>query len=162
MAARYAAGTEVPIDRSRTEIESTLRRYGATGYAYGWEGDPAVVGFVVRGWQVRFELPVPTPDEERFRLTPTGKKRTASAAKAEHETAVRQIWRVFAFMIKAMLEAVEAGLIDFEQQFLAHIVLPGGRTVGQEVGEKVAEACQTGQVPELLPTYQHAITVGRS
>ena len=39
--ATYAAGTEAPSDRSRTEIERTLKRYGARAFAYVWEGDEA-------------------------------------------------------------------------------------------------------------------------
>ena len=39
MAGRYAAQTEVSSDRSRAEIERTLRKYGATAFAYGWEGN---------------------------------------------------------------------------------------------------------------------------
>lgn len=32
MAGRYATNTDVSSDRSRAEIESTLRRYGANGF----------------------------------------------------------------------------------------------------------------------------------
>jgi hypothetical protein len=31
---RYAEKTNVPSDKSRAEIESTLRRYGAEGFIY--------------------------------------------------------------------------------------------------------------------------------
>ena len=37
---KYAATTDVPAEKSRAEIEATLRRYGATGFAYGWESLP--------------------------------------------------------------------------------------------------------------------------
>lgn len=33
----YAAGTTVAPAKSRAEIEHTLERWGATGFAYGWE-----------------------------------------------------------------------------------------------------------------------------
>jgi len=36
MPGKYAAKTEVPEHQSRTEIERTLTRYGATAFAYGW------------------------------------------------------------------------------------------------------------------------------
>lgn len=34
---RYASSTSVPMERSRLEVERTLQRYGATGFAYAWE-----------------------------------------------------------------------------------------------------------------------------
>lgn len=34
---------------------------------------------------------------------------------------------------------------------LAHIVLPGGRTVGESTIPAIAAAYETGKVPELLP-----------
>jgi hypothetical protein len=34
---RYASGTSVTQDRSRTEIEQTLVRYGASAFMYGTE-----------------------------------------------------------------------------------------------------------------------------
>jgi len=33
----YAEDTRVPIERSRSEIERTLERYGATAFSYGWD-----------------------------------------------------------------------------------------------------------------------------
>jgi hypothetical protein len=51
----YAAQTSVSADKSRAEIERTLTRYGATSFAYGWQGSQAMVGFVMAGRQI----PVP-------------------------------------------------------------------------------------------------------
>jgi hypothetical protein len=72
---RYAAETSVPADRSRAEIESTLRRYGATKFAYGWvEGDTgdqiAQLVFEAHGRRVRFRLPLPAKAQYGFALKP--------------------------------------------------------------------------------------------
>ena len=160
MAARYAAATDVPTDRSRAEIEKTLRRYGAKSFAYAWDEGRAMVGFVAHGRQVRFMLPMPDPSDREFTVTDTGRRRSETAAEAAYETAVRQIWRVFALVVKAKLEAVAAGLVSFQAEFLAHIVLPNGQTVGDAVDGRVDEAYATGQVPALLPDYRRAITTG--
>jgi hypothetical protein len=157
MASRYAPGTEVPTDRSIAEIRKTLRRYGATSFAFGEDEHGAVVGFAAHGRQVRFVLPMPDPRDREFTLTPTGKHRTDAAAEGLYEAAVRQVYRVFALVIKAKLEAVESGLVAFQSEFLAHIVLPGGMTVGDVVDGKVDEAYRTGDVPALLPDYRRAI-----
>jgi hypothetical protein len=150
---RYAERTEVSSDRSRAEIEKTLRRYGASQFAYGWDRTGAVIGFTMEGRQVRFVLPLPDPADAEFTRTPTGRSRSGSAADTEYERAVRQRWRALSLVVKAKLEAVAAGIAIFEDEFLAYTVLPGGETVGQRVGPAVAEAYRTGQVPALLPSY---------
>lgn len=160
MTARYAAGTEVTSDRSRAEIERTLRRYGATQFLYGWSGSRATLGFTAHGRSIRFELPLPDPDDREFTRTDTGRDRSATAAAEAYEKAVRQRWRALALVVKAKLEAVAAGISTFEDEFLGATVLPGGATVAEEVRERVADAYRSGQVPELLPNYRRAIEAG--
>ena len=53
-------------------------------------------------------------------------------------------------MIKAKLEAVESGISVFEEEFLAHLVMPDGKTVGQSILPQVEAAYQTGKMPSLL------------
>ena len=149
MTARYAESTTVPSDRSRAEIEKTLARYGATTFQYGWQQDRAAIGFVMSGRQIRFILPLPDRDNPDFTRTPTGKSRTATAAEAAYEQAVRQRWRALALMVKAKLEAVASGIVTFEEEFLPHTVLPSGRTVAQEIMPAVESAYATGAVTPL-------------
>ena len=149
MSARYAESTTVPSDRSRAEIEKTLARYGATTFQYGWQQDRAAIGFVMSGRQIRFILPLPDRENPGFTRTPTGKSRTATAAEAAYEQAVRQRWRALALMVKAKLEAVASGIVTFEEEFLPHTVLPSGRTVAQEIMPAVESAYATGAVTPL-------------
>lgn len=155
--AKYAANTEVSSDRSRAEIEKTLNRYGARQFMYGWDEQQAIVGFVIHNRQVRFVLPMPDRDDKEFRLTPTGRDRAASQIAQVYEQAVKQRWRSLALVIKAKLEAVESGIVTFDAEFLAHLVLPNGQTVGDQVMPAVAEAYATGHTPQLLPATQRAI-----
>ncbi|EUA65496.1 hypothetical protein I553_10793 [Mycobacterium xenopi 4042] len=120
-------------DRSRAEIERTLQRYGARGFMYGWDETRAVLGFIIHDRQVRFILPLPDRDDPEFNRTATGRQRTAKAAGEAYEQAVRQRWRALALVIKSKLEAVETGIVDFTSEFLAHLVLPSGETVGDAV-----------------------------
>lgn len=150
--AKYAANTAVASEASRAEIERTLRRYGATEFAYGWKADRAVIGFAMADRHVRFELPLPDRNARRFTHTPTrGTPRSAEAQEREYEQAVRQSWRALALVIKAKLEAVDAGITTVEQEFLAHIVLPDGSTVGQWAAPQLAEVYGSRQMPQLLP-----------
>jgi len=153
---RYAANTTVPSDRSRAEIEATLRRYGATAFGYAWEGEgashAAAVMFRIANRAVRFRLPMPDPKERRF--THTGERnisRSRVAAEAEYDKAIRQAWRALLLIIKAKLEAVAAGVVSIESEFLAHTVLPNGTTVGEWVLPQIEQAYERDQMPALLP-----------
>lgn len=151
--ARYAVSTEVPADRSRSEIERTLQRYGASHFAYGWGPDGATVGFTAAGRHVRFQLPMPDRDDPAFTRTETGRDRSPTAAQAAWEQACRSSWRALALVVKAKLEAVSAGITTFEAEFLAHIILPNGLTVGEWAAPQLEAVYADGgrSMPALLP-----------
>jgi hypothetical protein len=154
---RYAARTEVTSDRSRTEIERTLSRYGATAFMYGWQGGQAVIAFEAHGRQIRFHLPMPDRQSGEFTRTQTGRPRSTSAAASEYDQAVRQRWRALTLVVKAKLEAVAAGIVSFEDEFLAHTVITGGATVADWLQPQLEQAYSTGEMPGLLPQPQYAI-----
>lgn len=159
---KYATDTQVQPETSRAEIERTISRYGASQFMFGWgeqEGtEVAVIAFQAHGRQVRFHLQMPDKDDRQFRLTESGRVRTdKKAIDAAYQQAVRQRWRALALTIKALLEAVEVGLVSFEEAFLAHIMLPNGESVGQNILPKVATAYETHVMPSLLPDYPKAI-----
>jgi hypothetical protein len=142
--ARYAERTTVPVERSRNEIERTLARYGAEQFMYGWTSQGALIAFVVRldsgqKRQVRFELPLPSRDEQRFQYHSRG-KRTPAQAEALWEQASRSAWRALGLVIKAKLEAISAGIASFEDEFLAYTMLPDGQTVGSWLGPQMEAA----------------------
>jgi hypothetical protein len=141
---RYAAKTTVPVERSRNEIETTLARYGASQFMYGWDKAGAVIAFIVtpepdKQRQVRFQLPLPSRDERRFTHHSRG-PRTATEAERQWEQACRQRWRALNLVVKAKLEAVESGIATFEDEFLSYIMLPDGGTVGQLLGPQLDAA----------------------
>ena len=126
----YASNTTVSTDKSRAEIERTLQRYGASSFGYGWEDDRAAIAFTAQDRQVRFVLALPDKNDRRFTHTEAkGIKRPPSQAAEQWEKACRQRWRALALVVKAKLEAIEAGISTFEDEFMAHVVLPDGSTV---------------------------------
>ena len=150
----YASHTTVTADRSRSEIEQTLTRFGADQFLYGWDNEQnaAVVQFRAKGRMIRFTLPLPDKDDERFTLTPTGRRRRdGTGALKEWEKATRSVWRSLALVIKAKLVAVEDGITEFEEEFLAQIVLPDNTTVGTWVLPQVERAYEIGEMPMALP-----------
>jgi len=147
----YASETSVDSGKSRSEIERTLTRYGATSFSYGWESGRAAIAFVADGRQIRFVLPLPDRNQREFTHTPSTKRpRTPLQAEAEYEKAVRQRWRALSLVVKAKLEAVNAGIVTFEQEFYAHTVLPNGQTVYEHTRDAVDDAYLTGTVPPML------------
>jgi hypothetical protein len=146
---RYAADTSVPVERSRAEVERILRRYGASTFAYGWEGSRSVIQFDYSGRRIRIVMDMPDPAE--FHKTPTGQRRSASAAQVAWEKACRQRWRAFVLVIKAKLEAVESGITTVEDEFLAWTVLPDGRTFGEWARPQLDAAYSANTMPVLLP-----------
>ena len=148
---RYAEDTTVSSDKSRLEIERTLARYGAKQFVYGWEEGRALIGFSMHDRQVRFVLQMPDRDDREFTHTPArGTKRSSAQIEAEYEKAVRQRWRALALVVKAKLEAVESEISEFEDEFLAHIVLPDGQTVGAFMRPQVERAYALGTMPGML------------
>lgn len=148
---RYAQNTEVSADRSRSEIEKTLQRYGAQGFGYGWQGNQAMIEFLFNGKKIRFVLQMPDRSADEFKLTPSGKhERSDAQAFAAWKQSTRQRWRALALAVKAKLEAVEAGIATFEAEFLAHIVMPDGRTVAEHTLPVIEQAYLSGETPRLL------------
>lgn len=149
---RYAENTSVSSDRSRAEIEQTLARYGADQFMYGWDQSNAVIMFQAHGRRVKFVLPLPDKTSREFTHTPgRNLARSPQQALEAWEQACRQRWRALALVIKAKLEAVEAGITEFEDEFLAHVVLPNGSTVGDWAKPQLAIAYEAGSMPALLP-----------
>lgn len=127
---KYAVHTKVPAVQSRAEIEKTLARYGAEGFLYGQADGNAMVMFRMNDRHIKFTVPLP-----------------------EGEKPIRQRWRALLLVIKAKLESVESDIETFEAAFMANIVLPDGKTVGEIMRPQIKSAYDTGNMPPLLPHY---------
>lgn len=149
MAGTYAKDTSVSQEKSRSEIEATLRRYGATSFYYASEQTAAMIGFKISDRMIKFILTMPDPKSREFTHHSRG-ERTASAAHEAWEQAGRQRWRALALVIKAKLEAVSAGITTVEDEFLAHTVLADGQTVGDAMRPQLEEHYRIGGPPSLM------------
>ena len=151
----YARNTTVSAIRTRNELEETLERYGADGFAYATQGSLATVIFAMENRRIRFMLEL--PDQEDFRYTNhrQPRLRSAQAQHEAHDQACRQRWRALLLVIKAKLEAVTAGIATIETEFLANIVLPDNTTAGDWMIPQIDQAYRTGEMPPLLPAAGH-------
>lgn len=145
----YASKTTVSIDRSKSEIEKTLGRYGASAFMYMTGAKGAAIAFSAHERQIR--MMVPMPDREKYTHDKRGHKRPNSAVDNAWSQAAKQRWRALALVVKAKLEAVESGVATFETEFLPYTLLPGTKhTAAEELLPKIEEAYKTGRPPQLL------------
>ena len=54
-------------------------------------------------------------------------------------------------IVKAKLEAIEAGISTIEREFLADVVMPNNQTVGQWLAPQIEQVYLSGKMPPLLP-----------
>lgn len=159
MKPQYAKDTDVPVERSRAEIESTLLRYGADQFMYGINRDRAMIAFRAQGRHIKFLLPLPDRQAREYTHRRVNQHESTAVPVAPEEAhrkweqACRQRWRALNLCIKAKLEAVAAGITTFEDEFMAHIVLPDGATVAEHVRPSIEQAYTTGKMPPLLPHF---------
>lgn len=98
---------------------------------YGIREGAALIMFRAHNRHVKFMLPLPECDEREE----------------------RRRWRALALVIKSKLEAVSTEIVEFEDEFMAHIVMPDGKTVAQHARPMIEQAYDTGNMPALLPYY---------
>jgi hypothetical protein len=146
--ARYAATTRVPVDRSRAEVQRVLRRYGATRIAEAWAPGAAAVQFEIGGLVARIEVPMPTSIQIAADLR--RKRPTDAALRRAVTQAERQRWRAFVLLLKAKLESVALGVVTFEREFMPHLMLENGTTVGAAM-EHALRAGETRLATPALP-----------
>lgn len=146
----YAANTEVPVEKSRAEIERLLTRHKCNKFMAGVDHDQhlATVQFEAHNRIVKFNIALPNPADPKYkRMKNSYLQRTASGVAKVVEQEERTRWRALLLVIKAKLEAIESGIATFEDEFLAHVLLPNQQTVAEYIGPTVAQIYETGRMP---------------
>lgn len=146
---RYASNTTVSAEKSRIEIERTLARYGAGAFMYGTKDSRAIIQFEMTGKRIRFDLPLPSMSN--FEKDGRRAKRSRERQLVAWEKSCRQKWRALSLAVKAKLEAVDSGITTFEEEFMAHIVLPDGSTAGAWMIPQIENAYLSKTMPLMLP-----------
>jgi hypothetical protein len=165
----FAADTEVPVDRTRREIDALLVKHGAAqrGFFDDDASGRAVVFFSMGGRQIRLTVPLPKPSDfpdpklhwmdaaEHGKELPHGWKsmphtRRAAWVQSKIDQVARSRWRALLLITKAKLELIELGMSSVEREFLADVVLPNGQLVGEAMRVALEEAYASGSMPPLL------------
>lgn len=137
--------SNTPVAKSQEDIRRILLKYKASGVQFSedWEKRMLLIRFIypIAGNPhiVLFKVPIPKADS----LTPSGRRRKASALQilqAQHE---RGVWRAVYWAIKSRMEAVEFGIETFEEAFLSHFEVPG---TNKQVGEFIIPKLHKGEL----------------
>jgi len=132
------AGTDVPVERSRTRIRDLIMRHGGLGYQVSEDFNESKVIF-------RFVMPF---ELEQGLLNLMVRIEIAAGENAQEE---RQNHRAIYYFLKSQFEATEFGIVKREDVFLPFVELPSQRlTVGEYVRQGLADAVG-GSVKGLLP-----------
>lgn len=121
-----------------------LTKYGATEFRSGGDGGRAAIAFTAGNRRYRLVLALPGSAGG-----PQQHGGTGPGAKSNEDTS-RRSWHKLSLLIRAKLEAVDSGIVTFDEEFLAYMVLPGGRTVFQDVAPAISAAYATGVRTALL------------
>lgn len=151
----FAKGTKVGVEKTRFEIEMLLKKHGATAFFSSSDDTRGVAlfGFRLADRLFRFEVRVPLATQAPS-VPKHGPRLTPSQVAARVDEWVvaeeRRRWRVQLLCVKAKLETIATGETTVEREFLADMVMPNNKTVGQQVIPMLAKAYATGQMPSIL------------
>lgn len=147
----YAKDTNVSPEQTLMDIRKVLTRYKASGFGIVEDTTRVGVTFDMEGRRVRFVVPLPSREDKAYRYTSSGRHGVrGSFSEQKYEQGIKQRWRALLLTIKAKLESVESQIETFEEAFMAHLVLPDGRTMGEVAVPQIKIAYQTGAMPPLL------------
>lgn len=122
----YAEDTRVPVAQSRASIDAELKKVGATRIVTMDEPLEAIVAFNLDLRLIKLQIAIPGDANDQRR---------------------RSIWRAVLLVVKAKIEAVEQGITTVEQEWLAHVLLPSGQTVGEWMEPQLELASDRGTMP---------------
>lgn len=141
--------TKTSPEKSRQDIETALRRYGATGFTVSqdYSNRTAVVSFTIprsmeaglAGGAVEVRLPV-SFDQVRRRLQKMGRFQSKPTA-VQVAQSERVAWRQLLLLVEAALAAAAIGLQTLEESFYAHTML----TLGDGQPTRAIDLVQTVQ-----------------
>lgn len=126
----FAETTKVPVAQTKAEIERLIEKRKGSAFGILQQGDAAMVVFGLQERHIRFTLHFPADATDQRK---------------------RSLWRALLLVIKAKLEAVDAGIETLEEAFLAQVVMPDGQTVAEHTLPRIAESYRDRSSVPLLP-----------
>ena len=145
----YTRGDSFSVGDSRQHVEQALLDFGASDVRFSQRGRLSAIAFRACGRQFRIEISLPQPDGIPAVRGGVAEVHGREVTAKVRELSARRFWHSFALSTDAKLAAVTAGVGTLESEFLAHVVLPGNRTVIDELQPVIASAYWSGQRPSI-------------
>ncbi len=136
----YDKSTSVSIDRSQAEIKKLLSKHGASAFMFAEGHGKASIVFEMKKKRIIFKLPLPSQPSEH----------ATQASIKTYDQICRSKWRALVLCIKAKLESVQNEITTFEEEFLAHIVMPSGERFGDFAIPRIESSYNEGRMKPLL------------
>lgn len=150
---QFAKTTEVPVEKTRLELERFLAKYGADAFGYATDGPQAKIAFRMAGRHYRFALTLPPRDRRDFHEYKQGSTtflRAKGMPEKLWEQECRSLWRALLLVVRAKLEAAAIGITSLEDEFMAAMVLSDGSTVAETMRPQIEEHYRLGGPPRLM------------
>lgn len=149
---RYARTTTVSCEASRAEIETLLKRYGCNEFGFMTDHRRAKIIFGCRGHRVQFMIELPDPEAKKYAHDGRGSLRKPQSRIKAWDQDCRSSWRSFKLLIHAKLEGIESKITTFEEEFMPHIVMSDGETIGNKILPRLFDGSiySDGKLPPLL------------
>jgi hypothetical protein len=149
MTSPYTRGDSLSSGASLEQIKQALLDYGATDVLLSHRGNLSAIAFKGDGRQFRIVVSLPQPDGTWTIGGDTAQGRVSETKTRNLERVTRRFWHALALAIDAKLALVVAGVATLESEFLAHVVLPGNRTILDELEPIIDSAYKCGRHPSL-------------
>jgi hypothetical protein len=138
----YAHNTDVTVEKSKMQIERLLKEFKASSIMTGTSTEKSMIAFAMADRHVKFVVPMP-------KISDFPKPRFPDPRGAL-ERATRTRWRALYLALRGKLEMAATGITSFEDEFLAHIIMPDGRTVAEHIKPRIGAIYESGEVRPLL------------
>ncbi len=139
---RYAEGTDVSAERSRAELETMLRKHGATEFGTYATEKETIFQCRIKGVMLRNVIQFPTAGDIQ-----RGPRDKPADVERKREAELRRRWRALVLVTKAKLEIVASGGSSIEREFMAELLLPNGQTLGEAFIPRLADVYTKGTMP---------------
>lgn len=139
MRSNYIRGASMSCAATQTEIRDLLLGAGAYAFQCSSDDGQARVAFRSGGHQFQMAVTVSTG-----RAAATRRAQETETAHVASQNALRQGWRQLSALIRAKVEAVASGIVSFDEEFLAYMLLPGRGSVFRATAPAIAAAYAVG------------------
>ncbi len=123
--------TSVPAAKSKEQIEALLKKFAVQAVRFTSFPSYALLEFVRKEKDGRL-VPYRVVIKPRV-------KQFARNATRELDQSERQVWRVAYWWLKSKIEAIDFGLVEFEQDFLPYMLVADNQGRSQTVSDVLTE-----------------------